>query len=193
MRPPGDPSSPPQPPPLQPPGVLLNPAEATTFAGSSPLPPLRTSAAKCRAANGASGPAAPLRSLEHPAAPAPDLSFIDNRLPRRRPRAPSSSSSSSSWTGARCCGGSSQARPLPRRVGVARACCMGTFYYMNQKHVVPEMCAVVLLLGIASDTPSPASTRALCVAPNGYFEIVLRNFAFRLFVPGVGACVGVSG
>ena len=42
--------------------------------------PLRTSAAKCRAANGASGPAAPLRPPEHPAAPAPDLPFIDNRL-----------------------------------------------------------------------------------------------------------------
>ena len=35
--------------------------------------PLRTSAAKCRAANGASGPAAPLRPPEHPAATASDL------------------------------------------------------------------------------------------------------------------------
>ena len=71
-------------------------------------------------------------------------------------------------------------------------------YVLLQKHGTRPRCVQWCLSGIVSDTPSPASTRAHCVAPNGYFEIVLRNRALIFRVPSirtwcVGACVGVSG
>ena len=44
--------------------------------GTLAAAPLRTSAAKCRAANGASGPAAPLRPPKHPAATASGLALL---------------------------------------------------------------------------------------------------------------------
>ena len=53
-----------------------------TFSGDAPVSgrsrgaPLRSSPAKCRAANGASGPAALLRPPEHPAATASGLSLL---------------------------------------------------------------------------------------------------------------------
>ena len=57
--------------------------------------------------------------------------------------------------------------------------------------VVPEMCAVVFVSkGSKRHAIASLKTRALCVAPNGYFEIVLRNRALkirvvRLFVPAL--------
>ena len=77
----------------------------------------------------------------------------------RRPRPPSSSSSSSSWTGARCRGGSSVA------AASGGCACMGSFYYMKSE-ACSTRCVHWCLLGILSDTPSRASTRALWVAPN---------------------------
>ena len=77
------------------------------------------------------------------------------RRPRRRPRPPSSSSSSSSWTGARCCGGSSVA------AASGGCACMGTFYYMNQKHVVPES-AVVFVRDRKRHAIASLNTGSLC-------------------------------
>jgi hypothetical protein len=88
------------------------------------------------------------------------------------------------------------ARPLPRRVGGGCAC-MGTFYYMNQKHVVPES-AVVFVRDRKRHAIASLNTGSLCCSEwmdtsKSYYGIVRLLFAFRLFVPGVGACVGVSG
>ena len=75
---------------------------------------------------------------------------------------------------------------------------MGTFYYMNQKHVVPEMCAVVFVRDRKRHAIASLNTGSLCCSEwmdtsKSYYGIVRLLFAFRLFVPGVGACVGVSG
>ena len=40
--------------------------------------------------------------------------------------------------------------------------CMGTFYYMNQKHVVPEMCAVVFVRDRKRHAIASLNTGSLC-------------------------------
>ena len=65
--------------PTPPDSVLVLPTHSFREApspGTLASAPLRTSAAKCRAANGASGPAAILRPPEHPAATASGLSLL---------------------------------------------------------------------------------------------------------------------
>jgi len=57
------------------------------------------------------------------------------------------------------------------------------YVLLHESEACSTRCVHWCLLGITSATPSPASTRALCVAPNGYFDIVLliRNRAFKYF------------
>ena len=74
---------------------------------------------------------------------------------------------------------------------------MGTFYYMNQKHVVPES-AVVFVRDRKRHAIASLNTGSLCCSEwmdtsKSYYGIVRLLFAFRLFVPGVGDCVGDLG
>ena len=62
---------------------------------------------------------------------------------------------------------------------------MGTFCYMNQKHVVPEMCAVVFVRDRKRHAIASLNTGSLCCSEwmdtsKSYYGIVRLHFAFRL-------------